>query len=106
MGEGAVVRDSIVMFDSEIGPGAVIDRAIIDKECVIGADARVGDGDDLRPNRSEPERLHSGLTLVGKQARVPQGMVIGRNCRIDPGVQEADFPRRAVKSGETVAHPG
>ena len=106
VGAGAVVRDSIVMFDTDIGPGAVIDRAIIDKECVIGAHARVGDGRVLRPNRSEPERLFSGLTLIGKQARVPARTRIGRNCRIDPYVTEADFPRRRVAAGDTVAHAG
>jgi glucose-1-phosphate adenylyltransferase len=106
VGAGAVVRESIVMFDSEIGPGAVVDRTIIDKECVVGADARIGDGRVLRPNRSEPERLFSGLTLVGKQARVPARARIGRNCRIDPYVTEADFPRRRVAAGDTVVHAG
>ena len=106
VGPGAVVRDSIVMFDSEIGEGAVIDRAILDKECVVGAHARVGEGRVLRPNRSEPERLFSGLTLVGKKARVPARTRIGRNCRIDPYVIESDFPRRRVASGDTVVHAG
>jgi len=104
---GAMVRDSIVMFDSRIGEGAVVDRAIIDKDCVIGAGAVVGHGDELRPNRDEPERLFAGITLVGKRARVPDGVKIGRNCRIDPAVVEADFGRRrTIRSGETVAHPG
>ena len=106
VGPGAVVRDSIVMFDSEIGEGAVIDRAILDKECVVGAHARVGEGGVLRPNRSEPERLFSGLTLVGKKARVPARTRIGRNCRIDPYVIESDFPGRRVASGDTVVHAG
>ena len=103
--QGAVVRDSIVMFDTVIGAGATVDRAILDKDCVIGPGSRVGDGDDLRPNRDEPERLFAGITLVGKRARVPARVVIGRNCRIDPSVDEADFGRRkTVRSGETVVH--
>jgi glucose-1-phosphate adenylyltransferase len=106
VGPGAIVRESIVMFDTQIGPGAVVDRAIIDKECVIGANAHIGDGRVLRPNRSEPERLFSGLTLIGKQARIPAGTRIGRNCRIDPSVTEADFPRRRVAAGDTVVHAG
>jgi glucose-1-phosphate adenylyltransferase len=105
VGPGAIVRESIVMFDTEIGPDAVIDRAIIDKECLIGRGAQVGAGDELRPNRSEPERLYAGLTLVGKQARIPGRVTIGRNCRIDPGVNAADFGRRRrIPSGETVLH--
>ena len=46
---GAVVRDSIVMFDSVIRSGAVVDRAILDKEVVVGPGAIVGDGPDRRP---------------------------------------------------------
>jgi glucose-1-phosphate adenylyltransferase len=101
---GAQVRDSIVMFDAVIGAGASLDRAILDKESRIGPRAVVGVGDDLRPNRDEPERLYAGLTLVGKRARVPRGIEIGRNCRIDPGASERDFGRRRrIRSGETVS---
>jgi glucose-1-phosphate adenylyltransferase len=107
VGRGAVVRDSIVMFDSVVEEGASVDRAIVDKDCVIGHRSRVGAGDDLRPNRAEPERLFAGITLVGKGARVPADVEIGRNCRIDPAVVEADFKRRrTIRSGETVVHAG
>jgi len=101
---GATVRDSIVMFDAVVEAGAVLDRVIVDKEAWIGPRARVGSGDDLRPNRDEPERLYAGITLVGKRARVPRGVEVGRNCRIDPDVVERDFARRrVVRSGETIA---
>lgn len=103
VGAGAVVRDSIVMFDTVIEEGATLDSAIVDKEARIGAGAEVGCGDDMRPNREEPERLSVGITLVGKRARIPGGTRIGRNCRIDPGVIERDFgSTRAVASGETI----
>jgi len=107
IGADAVVRDSIVMFDTAVGPGAVLDHAIVDKDCRIGDGARIGHGSDLRPNREEPERLYAGITLVGKRAVVPPRVAVGRNCRIDPGVQPADFGRRrVVRSGETVRSAG
>jgi glucose-1-phosphate adenylyltransferase len=91
------------MDDAVVGEGASVDRAIVDKEARIGPGARVGVGDDLRPNVDEPERLYAGITLVGKRARVPRGVEIGRNCRIDPGATERDFARRRrIRSGETV----
>ena len=100
---GAVVRDSIVMFDAVIGAGAVLDRTIVDKEAHVGAGARVGVGDDMRPNQVEPERLSAGITLVGKRARVPPAMEVGRNCRIDPGAGDRDFGTSTrVASGETI----
>jgi glucose-1-phosphate adenylyltransferase len=102
----ATVRDSIVMFDAVIEAGATLDRAILDKECQIGAGASVGIGHDLTPNRDEPERLYAGITLVGKRARVPGGVEIGRNCRVDPGATERDFGRRRrIASGRTI-HAG
>src|SRR5512142_1870806 len=100
---GAVVRDSIVMFDSVIRSGAVVDRAILDKEVVVGQGAIVGDGDDDRPNRHEPGRLNTGITVVGKRAVVPRGTRIGRNVRIDGDVRTTDFTSRWIRTGESVS---
>ncbi len=90
--EGAVVRDSIILLDTEIGAGAVVDTAIIDKFVVVGPGAVVGTGTDLStPNADEPERLSTGITVVGERARIPSGARLGRNCLVEPRVAEADF---------------
>jgi glucose-1-phosphate adenylyltransferase len=102
---GAVVRDSIVMFDTVIRQGAIIDRAILDKEVVVGPGAVVGDGPDGPPNRQEPGRLNTGITVVGKRAMIPRGQRIGRNVKIGGGVRAADFASRIVRSGESVVRP-
>jgi glucose-1-phosphate adenylyltransferase len=99
---GAVVRDSIVMFDTVIRSGAVVDRAILDKEVVVGPGSIIGDGDDTRPNRQEPNRLTTGITVVGKRAVIPRGTRVGRNVKIEEGVRATDFTTRVVKSGESV----
>jgi glucose-1-phosphate adenylyltransferase len=100
---GAVVRDSIIMFDSVIRAGAVVDRAILDKEVIVGPGAIVGEGPENDvPNRLEPSRLNTGITVVGKRAVIPRGVRIGRNVRIDGEVRAVDFPGRVVRSGETV----
>ncbi|MEA2610274.1 MAG: glucose-phosphate adenylyltransferase, partial [Chloroflexota bacterium] len=100
---GAVVRDSIVMFDSVIRSGAVIDRAILDKEVVVGQGAIVGEGPlDDRPNRQEPGRLTTGITVVGKHAIIPRGTRIGRNVKVAADVRASDFTGRVVRSGESV----
>ncbi len=99
---GAVVRDSIVMFDSVIRSGAVVDRAILDKEVVVGQSAIVGDGDDDRPNRHEPGRLNTGITVVGKRTIIPRSTRIGRNVKIENDVRAVDFTSRVVRSGESV----
>jgi glucose-1-phosphate adenylyltransferase len=101
---GAVVRDSIVMFDSVIRAGAVVDRAIIDKEVSVGPNAVVGMGADLdTPNRQEPERLNTGITVIGKHSVIPNGLRLGRNVKIGQEVRASDFGgRRSVPSGGTV----
>jgi glucose-1-phosphate adenylyltransferase len=111
VGEGALVRDSILFTDCIVGPGSVLDRVILDKQVVVGADVRLGDGEDRRPNRSQPRNLASGITVVGKAARIPSGLRIGRNVLVGSDVLERDFQRylstnghiaTEVSSGETV----
>jgi len=100
---GAIVRDSVIMFDTVIRAGAVVDRAIIDKEVSVGPNAIVGTGVDLKkPNEAEPERLNTGITVVGKRAVIPASARIGRNVRIAEGVRPADFKSKRVKSGGSV----
>ncbi|MEO8463336.1 MAG: hypothetical protein ABI555_08995, partial [Chloroflexota bacterium] len=102
VGVGAVIRDSIVMFDSVIGSRAVIDRAILDKEVTVGAGAIVGEGPDDPPNKAEPTRLNTGITVVGKQSVIPRGARIGRNVRIGGNVRASDFIRKVVPTGGSV----
>jgi len=100
---GAIVRDSVIMFDTIIRAGAVVDRAIIDKEVSVGPNAVVGTGVDLKkPNDDEPERLNTGITIVGKRAVIPASARIGRNVRIAEGVRPADFKTKRVKTGGSV----
>ncbi|MFP3897833.1 MAG: glucose-1-phosphate adenylyltransferase [Dehalococcoidia bacterium] len=103
--EGAQVVDSIIFDDTVIARDAVIDRAIIDKRCHIAPECRIGYGDDYTPNRDEPAYLDCGITVVGKGARLPAGLRVGRNCRIAPGVVEYDFRDLLIPSGSSVG-PG
>ncbi len=101
--EGAIVRDSIILNDTVIGPGAVVDRCIIDKEVVIDDGALVGHGDNNKPNALLPERLNTGITLIGKGSRIPSGITIGRNVVIHPFSGDDAFgKRKSVRSGGDV----
>jgi len=93
----------VIMFDTVVRAGAVVDRSIIDKEVSIGPNAVVGMGTDYTtPNRQEPTRLNTGITVVGKRAILPAGARIGRNVRIAEGVRPSDFTSRTVRSGGSV----
>jgi glucose-1-phosphate adenylyltransferase len=101
--QGAVVRDSILMTDTIVESGAVVDHCILDKEVVVGAGALLGDGEDNTPNQMAPDRLNTGLTLVGRRARIPANVTIGRNVVIWARVTEEAFRReKYVPSGRTI----
>ncbi|MBI2760767.1 MAG: glucose-1-phosphate adenylyltransferase, partial [Chloroflexi bacterium] len=100
--DGAVVRDSIVFDGCRIERGAVVERAVLDKEVYVGEGCTIGGGDDFTPNRERPDLLASGITIVGKRARLRAGTQIGRNCIVGPAVREDDFPGPWIASGETV----
>lgn len=101
--EGAVVKDSIVFNGARIEAGARVDRAIIDKNAVIRAGAIVGHGDDNTPQRELPERLNTGVTLVGRNAEVPEKMVLGRNVVVHPfSGADAYGRKKKIQSGASV----
>jgi glucose-1-phosphate adenylyltransferase len=101
--KGAVVRDSVIMNDTVIRAGAEVNCCILDKEIEVGANAKLGVGKDDKPNKLEPDKINTGITIVGKRARIPAGAAIGRNCRIDPNTTENDYEPGAVECGGTVS---
>lgn len=100
--KGAVVRDSVVMNDTVIRAGAEVFRCILDKEVEVGSNARLGASDDNTPNKLEPNNINTGITIVGKRARIPAGASIGRNCRIDSSTTADDYDTLVVPSGGTI----
>ncbi len=92
------------MNDTWIGPGAMLDKVIVDKQVVVGAGVYLGFGDDNKPNDEEPDKINTGVTVVGKGARIPAGVRIGRNVVIVPKAEEDAFASfgENVPSGATV----
>jgi glucose-1-phosphate adenylyltransferase len=99
---GAIVRESVIINDTWIGPGAVVERAIVDENAVIGAGTYLGHGDDLTVNHQMPEKLNTGITVVGAGAQIPGGLQIGRNVLINSDCHETAFEGTEIASGETV----
>jgi len=102
VGTHARVRDSIIMHDTVVGNGCRVEYAIIDKQCILGAGAIIGQGKARVANRRFPSHLDCGITLIGKDAVIPEGIRVGKNCIIYP---RADLTRRhleVVDDGETI----
>jgi glucose-1-phosphate adenylyltransferase len=82
VGPKAVIRESIILTDTYIEAGAVVERCIIDKQTVIGHGAKVGKIQDIGD---------LGITVIGKNARVPAGFTVGRNVVLGTDLGPDDF---------------
>ena len=88
----AVVSNSVIFDDCVIENNAVVDLAVLDKRVRVEAGAVVGHGDNLTVvNQEYPKHLYTGITLIGKEARIPQGARIGRNCIVNFGFDQESF---------------
>lgn len=67
---GATVTDCVVFERARIEPNAVVRRAILDKDVVIGAGAQVG-VDPVADRARGLTVTESGITIVGKGVYVP-----------------------------------
>jgi len=99
---GAMVRESVIINDTWIGPGAIVERTIIDENVIVGAGTKLGFGEDMTPNQDMPDKLNTGITVVGAGAQIAGGLTIGRNVLIRSDRFESEFPGTEIASGETV----
>ena len=105
IGEGTVVRDSIIMKDVSIGTGCVIDKSIIAENCEIGDNVTFGIGSDV-PNKLKPAVYSFGLVTVGENSVIPGQVQIGKNTAISGVTSKEDYPNGVLESGETLIKAG
>lgn len=103
---GALVRDSILLSDCQIGPGAIVERAILDKHVVVGQEARIGVEPGYALHSCYPGEVNGELTLVGKNTRLPPGLRLGGGYAVSSDLVEDDFcpgeTRHALTSAKQV----
>ena len=102
---GAVVKDSIIMGGTVIEEGCVIDRCIIDENCKIAKNVQMGMGENI-PNEIKPNIYNTGITVLGANTSVPEGVVIGKNCVLYGKTAAEDYPGGALESGKSVIREG
>jgi glucose-1-phosphate adenylyltransferase len=76
---GAVVRDSIIMPNTRVEEGAVVQYAIVAEDCVIGHGAKIGARPEDIVNKDE-----WGVTVVGNGCSIPPDTVVPPKAMIDP----------------------
>lgn len=102
---GAVIRDSIIMGGTRVGENAVIERCIVDEECVIEAGAQLGIGENI-PNETKPNIYNTGITVLGIHTTVPENVIIGKNCVLYGHTKTEDYPQGKLESGKSVVREG
>ena len=99
--ENAVVRDSILMEGCYIGKGTVIERCIVDVECIIGEEAHLGVGENIE-NVHRPKIYDTGITVVGEFSSIPDKVKVGKNCVVFGKTEPADYPDQVLESGQSI----
>jgi glucose-1-phosphate adenylyltransferase len=103
VGPGCRITDSIILHDCVIEEGAIVDLAILDKRVKVGKDSVIGTGESKDvPNSKYPDHLYTGISLVGKEAEIPPGTTIGRNCIVSPWCKQEDCKTKVLQNGETI----
>ncbi len=105
IGQGTVVRDSIIMKDVEIGSGCVIDKAIIAEGVRVGGNVTLGTGGEV-PNKLKPDVYSFGLVTIGENSVIPEGVQVGKNTAISGVTSKEDYPNGMLESGETLIKVG
>jgi len=72
--KNAVVKNSIILHDTNIGDSSILHYCVVDKKVKIGKQCRLGKSDADSGN----------LCLIGKRSVVPDKTTIGKFCKIFP----------------------
>lgn len=105
VGKGAVIRNSIIMKECEIGENTTIDKAIIADNTVIGKDCKLGVG-EYAESKLNPKVYAFDLVTIGEKSVIPNGVSIGKNTAISGRTEASDYPEGELKSGGAIIKEG
>ncbi len=105
IGEGTVVRDSILMNRTEIGPNCELNKAIIAEDAVIGESVKLGVGEEAA-NETDPHIYNHGIVTIGEKSVIPGHVSVGKNAVIFGRTAPEDFPDHYLAGGKTLIKAG
>jgi len=105
IGPDAVVRDSIIMNEVNIGSGVICNKAIIAENTVIGDKAVLGEGDEAE-SVINPGIYNSGIVTIGEKTVVPEGVRVGKNTVILGVTEPSDYENGVLPSGGAIVKAG
>ena len=105
VGEGTVIRDSIIMNETRIGSHCELHKAIVAENTVIEDDVRLGIGEEAE-NETDPHIYNSGIVAVGEKSFIPQGVTVGKNSVVFGVTSAQDYAEGSLPSGKTLIKAG
>ena len=105
IGKGTVIRDSIIMNQTQIGEECEINKAIIAENVVVGNQVKLGVGEEAE-NDTAPHIYNHGLVTIGEKSVIPDGISVGKNSVISGVTAAADYEESQLASGKTLIKAG
>ncbi len=105
IGKGTVIRDSIIMNQTQIGENCEINKAIIAENVVVGNQVKLGVGEEAE-NDTAPHIYNHGLVTIGEKSVIPDGISVGKNSVISGVTAAADYADSQLASGKTLIKAG
>ena len=105
IGKGTVIRDSIIMNQTQIGEDCEVNRAIIAENVVVGNQVKLGVGEEAE-NDTAPHIYNHGLVTIGEKSVIPDGISVGKNSVISGVTAAADYEDSQLASGKTLIKAG
>ena len=105
IGKGTVIRDSIIMNQTQIGEDCEVNRAIIAENVVVGNQVKLGVGEEAE-NDTAPHIYNHGLVTIGEKSVIPDGISVGKNSVISGVTAAADYEDSRLASGKTLIKAG
>ena len=105
IGKGTVIRDSIIMNQTQIGEDCEVNKAIIAENVVVGNQVKLGVGEEAE-NDTAPHIYNHGLVTIGEKSVIPDGISVGKNSVISGVTAAADYEDSQLASGKTLIKAG
>lgn len=105
IGEGTIVRDSIIMNEADIGKNCEINKGIIAENVKIGNDVKLGVGEEAE-NETDPHIYNHGLVTIGEKSFIPDNVSVGKNSVVSGITDASDYPDGYLPSGKTLVKAG
>ena len=105
IGKDTVIKDSIVMNNTQIGDNCELVKTIVAENVTIGNNAHFGYGPSVE-NETDPHIYNHDLVCIGEKSVIPDGITVGKNACIFGITTPEDYENNSLPSGKTLNKAG